>query len=232
MGSERLLMLRAICEAPRDDLPRLVYCDWLEENGEVDRAAYIRYSLVHRETMAFASGTEARICGMQSSTGFQIAPLIPNVSWTLRRGFVESVHCRFRNFDPHWFDTMPIQNVVIWTDHTRIIDMWHMPEALRQAVTAYATTGPYANAIVPDGTRWVQHWKMLRTTDANAAIRIVSHAIVNYAREQVGLPCIWKSNQKVINTELPREQQTVNSLSSASNLLADVPLSPSESANH
>lgn len=38
----RLAFLRAILSDPGDDLPRLVYADWLDENGEPDRAAYIR----------------------------------------------------------------------------------------------------------------------------------------------------------------------------------------------
>lgn len=35
-------LLRAICENPRDDLPRLVFADWLDENGQPERAAFIR----------------------------------------------------------------------------------------------------------------------------------------------------------------------------------------------
>jgi uncharacterized protein (TIGR02996 family) len=34
--------LRAICASPDDDLLRLVYAGWLEENGDLDRAAFIR----------------------------------------------------------------------------------------------------------------------------------------------------------------------------------------------
>jgi uncharacterized protein (TIGR02996 family) len=34
--------LQAICEAPEDDTPRLVYADWLEENGQAERAQFIR----------------------------------------------------------------------------------------------------------------------------------------------------------------------------------------------
>jgi uncharacterized protein (TIGR02996 family) len=34
--------LRAICQAPDDDAPRLVFADWLEENGDPDRAEFIR----------------------------------------------------------------------------------------------------------------------------------------------------------------------------------------------
>jgi uncharacterized protein (TIGR02996 family) len=35
--------LRAIYDAPDDDTPRLVYADFLQENGEEDRAAFIRW---------------------------------------------------------------------------------------------------------------------------------------------------------------------------------------------
>jgi uncharacterized protein (TIGR02996 family) len=35
-------LLRAVCETPDDDAPRLVYADWLEENGRPERAAFIR----------------------------------------------------------------------------------------------------------------------------------------------------------------------------------------------
>jgi uncharacterized protein (TIGR02996 family) len=40
--SDHDALLRAICESPRDDLPRLVYADWLEEHGQPERAAFIR----------------------------------------------------------------------------------------------------------------------------------------------------------------------------------------------
>ena len=35
-------LLRTICATPADDLPRLVYADWLEENGRSERAEFIR----------------------------------------------------------------------------------------------------------------------------------------------------------------------------------------------
>jgi uncharacterized protein (TIGR02996 family) len=34
--------LRAICENPSDDAPRLVYADWLDEHGDAERARFIR----------------------------------------------------------------------------------------------------------------------------------------------------------------------------------------------
>src|SRR5262245_14711379 len=37
--------LHDICACPADDTPRLVYADWLEENGEPDRAEFIRVQI-------------------------------------------------------------------------------------------------------------------------------------------------------------------------------------------
>lgn len=34
--------IRAICESPGDDAPRLVFADWLEERGQAERAEFIR----------------------------------------------------------------------------------------------------------------------------------------------------------------------------------------------
>src|SRR5688572_7884063 len=37
--------IRAVCEAPDDDLPRLAFADWLDENGDPARAEFIRSSI-------------------------------------------------------------------------------------------------------------------------------------------------------------------------------------------
>ena len=39
---EYLALVAAVLASPRDDLPRLVLADWLEERGQTDRAVYIR----------------------------------------------------------------------------------------------------------------------------------------------------------------------------------------------
>jgi uncharacterized protein (TIGR02996 family) len=41
-AADRAAFLRAIAENPDDDLPRLVYADWLDEHGEPARAEFIR----------------------------------------------------------------------------------------------------------------------------------------------------------------------------------------------
>ena len=38
-------LMFAVCENPDDDTPRLVLADWLEENGEPERAQFIRLQI-------------------------------------------------------------------------------------------------------------------------------------------------------------------------------------------
>ncbi len=42
MDPTRLALLRTVCESPEDDAPRLVFADWLDENGEPERAEFVR----------------------------------------------------------------------------------------------------------------------------------------------------------------------------------------------
>lgn len=42
MNSDGEALFRALCEQPLDDTPRLVYADWLDENGRPERAEFIR----------------------------------------------------------------------------------------------------------------------------------------------------------------------------------------------
>lgn len=43
--TEREALLRAICDNPDDDTPRLVFADWLDEHGEPERAEFIRVQI-------------------------------------------------------------------------------------------------------------------------------------------------------------------------------------------
>jgi uncharacterized protein (TIGR02996 family) len=42
MGDEERALVRAVLEEPGDDLPRLVFADWLEEHGQAERAEFCR----------------------------------------------------------------------------------------------------------------------------------------------------------------------------------------------
>ena len=43
--NEREALLRAVCENPDDDTPRLVFADWLDEHDEPERAEFIRLQI-------------------------------------------------------------------------------------------------------------------------------------------------------------------------------------------
>ena len=57
--SDRLALLKAILAAPDDDLPRLVFADWLEENGTTDadaaRAEFIRLGCLSKAKLKITS---------------------------------------------------------------------------------------------------------------------------------------------------------------------------------
>jgi uncharacterized protein (TIGR02996 family) len=44
---QELALLAAIHADPRSDIPRLVYADWLDENGQIEYAEFIRLQLQH-----------------------------------------------------------------------------------------------------------------------------------------------------------------------------------------
>ena len=50
--------LHAICENPQDDAPRLIYADWLEEHGQLERTEFIRAQIELAKPPA--RGTRAR----------------------------------------------------------------------------------------------------------------------------------------------------------------------------
>jgi uncharacterized protein (TIGR02996 family) len=63
MSDEEAALLRAICAEPDDDTPRLVYADWLEEQGEAlaaAHAAFIRLSVAEARTPVMAKRASGR----------------------------------------------------------------------------------------------------------------------------------------------------------------------------
>ncbi len=61
MTYDRDSFIAGICESPADDLPRLVYADWLEEHGEADRAEFIRVQC--------ALANSDSLCGLEFCVG-------------------------------------------------------------------------------------------------------------------------------------------------------------------
>jgi uncharacterized protein (TIGR02996 family) len=102
--------LQAIREAPEDDTPRLVYADWLEENGEADRAEFIRTQcalaslpkddprrpvLVARERELLEIHKRAWL-GHLTALGADSSRY--RAGWWFQRGFVEEVEIKAVDF--------------------------------------------------------------------------------------------------------------------------------------
>src|SRR6478735_4473332 len=89
--------LQTILEQPDDDSPRLIYADWLDEEGDADRAEFIRAQIrlrsVPSDDPAHASLSE-RIQSLQQRHGVEWIrqlPEIPGVHWEIfDRGFIST----------------------------------------------------------------------------------------------------------------------------------------------
>jgi uncharacterized protein (TIGR02996 family) len=110
--NEREALLRAICENPDDDTPRLVFADWLQDYGDEARAEFIRVSCYMR--MPELSDVEfralsARAAELHRASGREWKRELPQMPHSIiesewrrvatpglqwgefRRGFIESV---------------------------------------------------------------------------------------------------------------------------------------------
>ncbi len=98
MTSDGDALFRAICEQPWEDTPRLVYADWLEENGHSQRAEFIRVqieiarlgmNLRKPELVARASLLHRESCGAWTR-GSPTGPGV-RIGRDLTRGFYHEV---------------------------------------------------------------------------------------------------------------------------------------------
>ncbi len=91
-------LLRAVIADPDDDAPRLIYADWLDENGQCERAEFIRIQIAlhgmpvddaRRPELRRAERRLLRRNGDKWTDHWR--PLIRHYSF--RRGFVDTVIC-------------------------------------------------------------------------------------------------------------------------------------------
>jgi uncharacterized protein (TIGR02996 family) len=98
MTSDGEALFRAICDQPWEDTPRLVYADWLQENGRAERADFIRLQCeAWHLCTAYPTITEARTAASRllKEYGDQWhaeLPEIAGVTWSdlFVRGFVDT----------------------------------------------------------------------------------------------------------------------------------------------
>jgi uncharacterized protein (TIGR02996 family) len=91
-------LLEAMREQPEDDLPRLVYADWLEEHGDTIRGEFIRLQCelaqLPRSDPRFAvlAARESELLREHKAAWLAELPSLEGITWgRFRRGFVSSV---------------------------------------------------------------------------------------------------------------------------------------------
>ncbi len=103
MSSTRDSLLAAIRADMEDDLPRLVYADWLEENGHPRRASFIRKQC----ELARTPDTESRYFDLKwdlaanppdAAWANELPPKLRKVRHDFRRGFVDTVDLTAKKF--------------------------------------------------------------------------------------------------------------------------------------
>jgi uncharacterized protein (TIGR02996 family) len=84
--------LRAICADPEDDTVRLVYADWLDENGDPERAEFIRCQIACPDWPGFPDPRFMRakeLRTLRGGTWLAELPKLKGADWgAFRRGFV------------------------------------------------------------------------------------------------------------------------------------------------
>jgi uncharacterized protein (TIGR02996 family) len=111
-------LLQDIIENPADDVPRLIYADWLEENGAEERADFIRQAIAfpHASFVRLTDGNPFQLLGLEEGEpqpifdlaksaachswmwantdfGCVIEDLGRHLDYREERGFVEGIRC-------------------------------------------------------------------------------------------------------------------------------------------
>jgi uncharacterized protein (TIGR02996 family) len=162
--------------APADDAPRLVYADWLEEHGDLERAELIRHMVHFPKDRAWYRGPKP------ASLYWPDAP--PWVEYGVRRGFVAELAVstpRFLAGAGELFGRHPITTVYLPDRH---------PRTRADGVVATVTAAnpdrsdswpPALFPDVPEGTELVFR-------SGGRAMRTLSDAAVAFGRRAAGLP--------------------------------------------
>jgi uncharacterized protein (TIGR02996 family) len=115
---EMIPFLRAVAENPGDDAPRLVFADWLNENGHPERAEFIRTQVdlarMDPTDEGYVEAT-ARMyrCGVLTDEAkFPFFDHLPTGKCRIafRRGFIDAIDAANADvIDTSGFDLIPLQ---------------------------------------------------------------------------------------------------------------------------
>ena len=134
MHPDEAAFLKAVCAAPDDDLPRLVYADWLDEHDRPLRAEFIRTQIElaklkrdskRRRKLAFRC---RELIATAEDHLHNLPDTLPPDPWSFRRGFVELLEVEGMHLDTDavLFRTHPIRKLLS-VGIVEIDDLKHVP---------------------------------------------------------------------------------------------------------
>ena len=136
-------LMRTIVDQPDADLPRLVYADWLDEQGDPKLsmlAEFIRLS-IEAETMPVRSERRKAFDRRQyellvlDRDAIRLpTPDWPHDSFTLRRGFPERLHCTLKRFAEGGAEVLEFAPIT----SAAFVDSMNPRGDLRHAAAAFA----------------------------------------------------------------------------------------------
>jgi uncharacterized protein (TIGR02996 family) len=144
VSAEIRAFLQAIAAAPEDDLPRLVFADWLDENGRPERADFIRVEVDIARTQPGSPDRsklfERQDALLKAHRKEWFALFDGKVEeYKSERGFVIAIRTGPEQFLTHadqWFGTQPITEM-------RLSNVWSDSPAGRKCLAKEIFTSPY-----------------------------------------------------------------------------------------
>lgn len=210
--------IRAICECPQDDHLRLIYADWLEENGERERAVYIREGVLKEPHTHF--NYHPNCPQWHPPHLIHDLRLLKRHYWkrmTFNRGMCLSIDLPTQAFMDHYetlFREQPIEEIQL-TDRWSEIGYYlydesettespkeeNIPTEIFNVIWGWAKSGVVG--IRHDTINYLHHtaYRRLRFVDFRGygdddyTKKILSQACVEWARRKVGLPSLKGGRQ-------------------------------------
>lgn len=190
--------VRAVCERPDDDYVRLVFADWLDEQGRSDDASRIRHQVADPDRV------ESAVLDSVSRS-----KRLPFAAYR-RRGFVFRIELPADDFlrhAPTLFASHPIQEVRLtdcYPNHTDEPEVGDAPAVWqKRSITQDSWEGHWRARRygVPDVLLELmpfRDWKVNYTQDrsctyppnAETGLMWLSNACVAFGRERAGLPLL------------------------------------------
>jgi uncharacterized protein (TIGR02996 family) len=130
MSADRLPFLKAVIAAPADDLPRLVFADWLDEHDD-PRGEFVRLQIDRYRRGVFGIGPREYQLLLEHEPAWRAELPAGCRQVRFRRGFVDSLRCHARHlFDPDHPILAPVEHLTVEVSHLRAEWLAYSPPPL------------------------------------------------------------------------------------------------------